>query len=413
MSKSAVNSFDIDMEKFVEPPLPFGRLDQQYVERQPRALSRTHRGSRNFSHPSPAASVSDSVENWPKRRRSSDEDAAQPQYRRAHSVTPDFAPSPMSSKLPPFAPKTMPNAWRPEVLRDPPPVLPLSAASTKRSRKSTDVLEAAKHVPWHNPAWESTRSLMSTIRDKSQQQSSSFARRVFEAGKPDLLYDLRETRRFKDRRHGVLDLTTLQRMNQHVLQQKLVEQVKAMGEKGAWMEIGIQQTMHDYCKSVGHKHHHSHANSTAGESLRDMDYMEQCALRGTSNDPFLLSTAKPLDCKLLEEAGLAFGDPRKKLNQTGPDRLAYTKRESLSKRGLRRLFMSLLGALALIAPFLVMLLVAGQLVRLIATCGFVIVFAVAVAIGSEMAPDRIALVTAAYAAALVVFVGTHPPEYRY
>jgi len=99
-------------------------------------------------------------------------------------------------------------------------------------------------------AWDQKRDTLANLAEKMDAESSTFAQRVFEAGKPDLMYDLRETRRFKDRVHGVLDLTTLQRMNQHVLQQKLVEQVKAIGDKGAWMEIGIKDTLHDYCKFV-------------------------------------------------------------------------------------------------------------------------------------------------------------------
>jgi hypothetical protein len=38
-------------------------------------------------------------------------------------------------------------------------------------------------------------------------------------------------------------------MQQHVLQQKLVAQVNALGQKGAWMEIGVGETMKEYCKS--------------------------------------------------------------------------------------------------------------------------------------------------------------------
>lgn len=75
--------------------------------------------------------------------------------------------------------------------------------------------------------------------------------------------------------------------------------------------------------------------------------------------------------------------------------------------------MSLLGGLAIIAPFLVMILISGQLVRLVATCAFTCAFAVCATIGSDLGPDRIALVTAAYAAALMVFVGNNPPTYRH
>lgn len=75
--------------------------------------------------------------------------------------------------------------------------------------------------------------------------------------------------------------------------------------------------------------------------------------------------------------------------------------------------MSLLGGLALIAPFLIIVLLDSQLVRLVVTCAFMLAFAVAFALGSELEPDRIALVTAAYAAALVLFVANNPLAYQY
>jgi hypothetical protein len=82
----------------------------------------------------------------------------------------------------------------------------------------------------------------------------NFAQRVFDAGKTDLLYEVDESTRwpwnFEDVKHGVLDLTTLLRMQQHVLQQRLVAQVNALGQKGAWMEIGVGETMKEYCKST-------------------------------------------------------------------------------------------------------------------------------------------------------------------
>jgi hypothetical protein len=82
----------------------------------------------------------------------------------------------------------------------------------------------------------------------------NFAQRVFDAGKADLLYEVDESTRwpwnFEDVKHGVLDLTTLLRMQQHVLQQKLVAQVNALGQKGSWMEIGVGETMKEYCKST-------------------------------------------------------------------------------------------------------------------------------------------------------------------
>ncbi|KAF2773727.1 hypothetical protein EJ03DRAFT_105360 [Teratosphaeria nubilosa] len=361
------------------------------------------RGSPNYSRPNsrlstivPIAECSPQ-QSYVKLRRSSDSATqvlGRAQYRRPGSSTDSVRPifANMSTTLPPFAPK-----GREDVFNQPLPLEKGPEPLTRRKRRSTtsrsmDLLEAAKHVPWANPTWRSVESL---VAEKSRKPAGSFAQRVFEAGKADLMYDLRTTQYCKDRVQGVLDLGTLQRMSQYVLQQKLTEQVKAIGDKGAWMEIGIRQTLHAYCQAV-----------------QDMEYIEKCALRGTKNDPFLISTADPMECKLLEDAGLAFGDPKKQMiASNAPDRLGYTKRGSLTRRGLGRLIMAFLGGMAVIGPFLLMFLVRGQLVRIISACVFMAVFAVAITICSDLGPDRIALATAAYAAALILFVANDPPAF--
>lgn len=149
------------------------------------------------------------------------------------------------------------------------------------------------------------------------------------------------------------------------------------------------------------------ADVNAGQAVRDMEYMEQWAIKSSGNDPFLLSTANLLERKLLEDAGLAFGDTKKQLIQTQIDGFSYGKRESSTRREIRRILMSFLGGLAVLAPFLVMILVSGRIVRLAATCGFTLAFAVTMSICSELSPDRIALVIAAYAAALAIFVSNN------
>lgn len=250
--RSDVSSLDIDIEKlsnFSFSDRPQSITGTQLSGRRSRPCSPAPRPqSRNFSLPSRPVSRSASIDTSNRGRRSSDENE-KGSVRRAHSVSPEFNGPPSytgSTNLPPFAPKTM--------LRDPPPVNPFSPPESAQSKKrplrscrSMDILEAASHThPWTESGSIST--LLEAIREKKKQRPTTFAQRVFDAGKPDLLYEFRERKRLKDRSHGVLDLTTLERMNQHVLQQKLVEQVKAIGEKGAWMEIGIRSTLHEYCK---------------------------------------------------------------------------------------------------------------------------------------------------------------------
>ena len=257
--KTRLSSFDVDVEKFGEPHVPLDTMRSGEGESRSRSRSRSY----NFSRLSPPESQSD-IEFDGRRTRSSDEAAERDSSKRVHhqhDVGPNPLPLPSSARrgvsanYPPFAPR--PLSTPPPQLRDPPPVPPISPAQSHKSIKSMDVLAAARNNMYQHAAYDSTRSLVSTFKEPS---GPTFAQKVFEAGKPDLLYELKETKRFKDRKHGVLDLTTLLRMNQHVLQQKLVEQVKVMGERGAWMEIGVGETLHEYCTLHCTASTASHAN---------------------------------------------------------------------------------------------------------------------------------------------------------
>ncbi|GAB7360817.1 hypothetical protein MBLNU230_g0804t1 [Neophaeotheca triangularis] len=271
-------------------------------------------------------------------------------------------------------------------------LLPPGTASTQAATDGDD------HVADEKPETAKTGAAAST----RPASSLTFASRVFEAGKPHLLYDVAQRRGSPC---GVLDLTTLQRMNQHVLQQKLVEQVRALGKREAWMEIGIQQTLHAYC-----------------ESIRDAELMAQHASRGMAHDPFLITTSDGLETKLLEEAGLItsprLNDKAAKTSsasstqeQKHPQRLTPQRRETPKKRSLRRLLMALTAALSLVVPMLIMMLVDGQLTKIITGTAFAVAFAFAFGVGSEMEPDKVAGVVGLYAAVLVVFVSNNPPAY--
>ncbi|KAK3073268.1 hypothetical protein LTR53_005318 [Teratosphaeriaceae sp. CCFEE 6253] len=380
---SAAGSFDLDLERATRTSSPLDRGDTSRGNGAHPSWRNSHSRprSRNYSRPSPPNSVDHAI----RRRRSSDDIA---HTRRVNTST-ELPASPAGTRVPVFAQKAVVQS---AMLHRPPPIPPdspvLQPRHSRKSLRSLDVVEAARTADC-----ASTRSLVSVIREKAELESSTFAQRVFGAGKDDLLYDHRTTQRLKDHRHGILDLTTLQRMSQHVLQQKLVEQVKAVGDKGAWMEIGIRETLHEYCKVV-----------------RDLEYMEQRGRSGKPTDPFLLTTANPLSRQLLEEVGLVWADPAPPPGP--PDTLARTQRQSRVKQALRRLLLSLLGGLAVLAPFLVMFLIPGQLVRLVCACVFTVAFGVVVA--AVGMPDRTGLLaTAAYAAALVLFVGTNAPTWQY
>jgi len=270
-------------------------------KRLSRQMSRTRTHSRNFSRPSQSDSVDSTDQNFG-RRRSSDDLSELAQFHRSNywnenspgsrlsthrsasrnsihmpgSRTSIHLPVSRSSMLAPgsrtsvVSPEDRTGAYtpgnrssahipvfaqkavEPKMLHGPSYAELPSPAPTYRPpmQRSTDVLNAARDMQYSPGPGDSLRSLTSLIQQKNKLPASTFAERVFEAGKPDLLYDLKTSHQFKDSTDGVLDLTTLQRMSQHVIQQKLVEQVKAIGDKGAWMEIGIRETLREYCRSI-------------------------------------------------------------------------------------------------------------------------------------------------------------------
>lgn len=152
-----------------------------------------------------------------------------------------------------------------------------------------------------------------------------------------------------------------------------------------------------------------------GDSIRDTELIDQHAARGLAGDPFLITTSDGLQSRLLEDAELAkprLNPPRASRDQQEEaQRLARAKRETPRRRGLRRLLMALTAALSLVAPMLVMMLVSGLLTKIITAAAFAVGFAVVFAVGSEMEPDKVALVVGVYAGILVVFVSNNPPAY--
>jgi hypothetical protein len=214
MSFPGVSSLEYDIEKAFRVRSPERRSESPSItgKRLSRHMSGTpiegdSKHYSNFSRPSVASL--NSFEHTVQRRRSSDDlSEKKPPRRRQYS---DMSPMSPTGSVPVFARA----AIEANVLRDPPPVRNSSPAPTTASHRtrSMDVLEA---VARDNTRWESNRSLVSIIREQSKHDSSTFAQRVFESGKADLLYDLHYSKRWKDRKEGMLDLTTLQRMSQHV-----------------------------------------------------------------------------------------------------------------------------------------------------------------------------------------------------
>ena len=145
-----------------------------------------------------------------------------------------------------------------------------------------------------------------------------------------------------------------------------------------------------------------------------MDYMQEKAKNGFDRDPFLLMTSREHERHMLSSFGLLTPEQAQALppaldfaRPTLPG-VGRTARLRAAERRARYLnvLSALLGGLALIVPMIIMKLVPTIACVLITTCGFVISFALAIALLSALRPSEILAVTAGYAAVLVVFVGT-------
>jgi ABC-type bacteriocin/lantibiotic exporter with double-glycine peptidase domain len=172
-------------------------------------------------------------------------------------------------------------------------------------------------------------------------------------------------------------------------------------------------------------------------ALEDWDYIKQTALKGIMNDPFIVTTEKELDRVLLKEmaqkwketqqfgtnptmkrrmakltavingaAGDQHHEPRDKdkWKMLKAPRHIGNKKETF-ELFMQRLLMAAIGGAFLVGPMLVMVLHRSVLTSLLTASLCVVAFGLTMAIYLEK-PFEVLSGTAAYAAVLMVFVGT-------
>lgn len=139
--------------------------------------------------------------------------------------------------------------------------------------------------------------------------------------------------------------------------------------------------------------------------------MKECALRGYQEDPFILKTSRAVDRRILESAHLlpygrllpADDAKHPQLRTQGrhkAHRMAHAREQST------RLLFAIAGGLSLILPMLIMANVPGKIASLVTTCISMLIFVILIAFLTRLSPNEVLATTAAYAAVLVVFVGT-------
>lgn len=155
--------------------------------------------------------------------------------------------------------------------------------------------------------------------------------------------------------------------------------------------------------------------------IRDLEFMQQCSATyaNDEHDPFLMSSSRTIDRMIMEAASLIpahvlpQGDLPPPSDANAP-RLPFTGRHSANekakdKRRLLRLAMAIVGGLFLIAPMLIMVFVRSRAASVSTTCGAIVLASLALAFLTDLGPNEVLATCAAYAAVLVVFVGTSLP----
>ncbi|KAK4628932.1 hypothetical protein CLAFUW4_08143 [Fulvia fulva] len=220
--------------------------------------------------------------------------------------------------------------------------------------------------------------------------------RLLQTAKPNLFGTICQKDRSRPKK-CVLNVATMQAIVIRTYQREIVEAGREMTDGKT--SVLLPQLLHKYC-----------------DALRDMDYMQEKAANGFEDDPFLLMTSKQMEKDLMEDYGLVpdFVDPRGDLptahDSADPRLPGIGRTDRLHRAQLEnkyhKLYSVLGGGLALIIPMVIMRLEPGKVSCLVTTCGCVAIFSLAIAFRSDMRPNEILAVTAAYTAVLVVFVGT-------
>lgn len=153
-----------------------------------------------------------------------------------------------------------------------------------------------------------------------------------------------------------------------------------------------------------------------------MDYINSTThLRSsTTNNPFLIATTDSLEAQLLEEGGLIARKGASSPSSSASDpsaafekhitRLPYAPAlVSPWRAALRRWLAITSAAIALLLPFLIMMLVPTFASRMATTSVMIAVFAL-VAAASEVETKKAVAYVLGYAGALIIFGGLMPPS---
>ncbi|KAM0715714.1 hypothetical protein Q7P37_009214 [Cladosporium fusiforme] len=277
------------------------------------------------------------------------------------------------------------------------PTLDTHAANDQQSQ----MIEGESRAPRLVPGWPGSSDRCMAPHDARRHEGShafdsgDTAEDLLNAVRPSLFFTLPISDSTSPQRY-VLNVATMQAVALGTCKRKIVEAGKEMIKDGK-TSVLLPELLHRYCNAV-----------------RDMDYIQEKAAAGIRDDPFHIHTCRSVERELLRRYGVISEHQYSQLPPApdaeepqlpGLGRLAKVVADERSTKH-RRLYYAIGGGMALVLPMLVMVLVPGRTCSLVTTTACVLAFACVVALGSDLKPQEILGVTAAYAAVLVVFVGT-------
>lgn len=220
-----------------------------------------------------------------------------------------------------------------------------------------------------------------------------------------------------------VNIAGLNRMRMRKLQIQLVQQVLHMRYEKTEPK-GWEDLLEKYSRFIAATWQTTILTSLVA-AVKDYDFVKSCVDRGILDDPFVVVTERVIDGAVLRSLlnneisaeqrkadGLetitkeTFAPPLEKESQPiGGTRLARTEKQK-TEDFISRVVFSLVGGVFLVAPMWLMVLHNTKYTALISTSVFVIAAGVVAAWKLEQ-PIAVLSTTAAYAAVLVVFVGTN------
>jgi hypothetical protein len=186
--------------------------------------------------------------------------------------------------------------------------------------------------------------------------------------------------------------------------------------------VELRELIHKYCESPTWNSSRICSLTLllhSGDMVCDLEYMQLRAAdcgEHDEDDPFYLESSRRIDrlamelAELIPNHVLPDGDLPIARDHDHPTLPGIPRtiaiKANKSKHLLLRFSMASAGGLFLIVPVLVMANIPGRTSSLVTTCIAMLIFAIGVTFGTDLKADQVLGATAAYAAVLVVFVGT-------